>query len=144
MRNPQSDREREINGLTFDHQGNRWINKKRREQYMRLFNDLIKLSKEELEQNRYYCYKFKMHMYCPDDYISKAVVNNVVDGVYHYIASVYWSEKNIPKYLQEAYHKVKEKRGMDAKENIHSDTEPSTPLLSKFREDPNQNDFLLF
>jgi len=57
---PQSNRDREINGITFDHQGNKAINAKKKAQYLRLFEDMINSSVNDLFTNSFYRHKFSI------------------------------------------------------------------------------------
>lgn len=102
-RTPQSNREREINGMTFDREGNRGINKKKRSQYMRLFGDLIQLSIHELSNNIFYRKKFDIAYGNDDKYISSVI--STLDWCYQYLTKVYGTGK-IPKDLETGYQRA--------------------------------------
>jgi hypothetical protein len=72
---PQSNREREINGMSFDKQGNRGINAKKKSVYIRLFDDLIKFSVNDLWNNSFYRNKFKIEY--DDDGYKQSIVSTL-------------------------------------------------------------------
>lgn len=131
-RTPQSNTEREINGLSFDKDGNRWICKKRRSQYMRLFKDLAKLSKKELG-NKLSFYSFKLETHASDE-VCKAKINNVIDGIYNYILRIYGHER-FPKYLKEGYIEAKKKRPL-----IKNEKQETKNNIEKFKDEIEQKD----
>ncbi len=105
---PQSNTEREINWLTFDRNGNRALNKKKKSQYIRLLDDIVSLSLGELEDNKYYKKKFEINTFGEGYEKSIKKIQNTVLGVYARLKSVYW-ENNIPKELLELCNQAKEK-----------------------------------
>lgn len=106
MRTPQSDREREINGITIDENGNKWLNKRKRAQYMKIFNHLIKHSQDDLKRFTFYRDKFNT---LENFDICSSTTTQIIDGIYHRIARIYGTGR-IPKPLHEAYQKAKYKR----------------------------------
>lgn len=109
MRTPQSNTDREINGLTFDHTGKRALNAKKKSQYIRLLDDLISFSLHKLSDNKYYERKFKIERNKEDKSESIEKILNTIRGVYGRLKSVY-EEDNIPKDLLDMYKQAREKR----------------------------------
>jgi hypothetical protein len=104
---PQSNTDREINGMSFDHTWQRWLNTKKKSQYKRLLNDLIVLSFDELYKNSHYKEKFKIEDY---DYSSLSVtkIKNTIKGIYWRLKQIYWTGK-IPSELFKMIQDAKEK-----------------------------------
>jgi len=72
IRTPQSNTDREINGMTFDREGNRGLAVKKKTQYLRMFDDLIKYGVNDLFNNGFYCEKFKIE-YGNDSCVSSII-----------------------------------------------------------------------
>lgn len=60
MRNPQSNTDREINGMTFDREGNKGLTAKKKARYLRMFDELITCGVNDLFNNPFYREKFKV------------------------------------------------------------------------------------
>ncbi len=117
-RTPQSNTDREINGMTFDSRGNRGIDKRKKARYMRLLDDLTSMSIDELRNSEFYKYKLKLNVIFENEdgglSIYATHAKNIINGVYNYIASIYgkddFDNSRIPKDLSAALHAAKEKR----------------------------------
>lgn len=104
--NPQSNTDREINGLTFDAEGNRGISKKKKSQYMRLFEDLLQYSIWDLACNSFYKNKFKI--VCIDDNRILDILSTL-QWCHNHLVQVYGKDR-VPKDLELAYRKAVKKR----------------------------------
>jgi hypothetical protein len=73
---PQSNTDREINGLTFDINWNRWIDKKTRSRYIRLLNDLATFDLYELSSNAYY--RVNLNTSRDNELIIETIINKIL------------------------------------------------------------------
>lgn len=105
-RTPQSNTDREINGMTFDRKGNRGLAVKKKTRYLRMFDDLIKCGVNDLFNNTFYREKFKIE-YGSDNCVSSII--STINGCYNYITSVY-GKWNVPKDLENGYQRAVKKR----------------------------------
>ena len=105
-RTPQSNTEREINGICFDENGKRSLNREKQGAYRRLFRELFEKSVYELSENSYYARKFKLK----DNYEkSYKIILSTLRGVYNRIKNVYGKEE-VPKKFSEMYEQNVQKR----------------------------------
>ncbi len=106
-RTPQSNDEREINGICFDKHGKKSLNRKKQSDYKRLFGDLLEDTTQELYDNAYYRKKFKMNE-CNNEVFYPAVIATL-KGMYNRIKRVYGAE-NVPTEFTKWYEQAIKKR----------------------------------
>jgi hypothetical protein len=102
-RTPQSNTDREINGLVFDKNGKRSLNTKTQGIYKKIFNDLIKLEKNEIAYNHFY-QQFFINKNCDENRIKASL-----KGIYKYIERIYGKDR-VPKEFRELYTQAMKKR----------------------------------
>ncbi|MDD2536981.1 MAG: reverse transcriptase domain-containing protein [Candidatus Absconditabacteria bacterium] len=102
VRTPQSNNEREINGICFDEKGNKSLNKQKQGQYKRLFRELFEKGIDELKNNSYYARKFKLGNNHEADLQSIEKIKATLKGTYSRIKRVY-GEERIPKEFKELF-----------------------------------------
>lgn len=134
---PQSNTDRELNGMTFDHTGKRGIDKKKKSRYLRIFRDLHKFSIEELRQgSQFYRKKFKAGY---RDEICISTITSVMDGIYNHIRGVYGKD-NIPRDLTDAYKKAKAKwQDYPAREIAYKERKKQEEEKDKIENDGDNN-----
>ncbi|MDR0282670.1 MAG: hypothetical protein LBI53_05235 [Candidatus Peribacteria bacterium] len=106
-RTPQTNDEREINGICFDKNGKKSLNRKKQSDYKRLFGDLLEGTTQELYDNAYYRKKFKMNE--RDNEIFYATVIATLKGMYNRIKRVYGAE-TVPPEFTKWYEQAPKKR----------------------------------
>lgn len=103
---PQSNTDREINGISLDSEWNKGLNRKKKSAYKRFFEDMATASVNDLWSNNYYRYKFKIEF--GSDSCATSIISTL-KWYYAYISKVY-SEGKIPKDLEIEYQKAIKKR----------------------------------
>lgn len=108
---PQSNSDREINGISFDKDGKQWVSKKKRSEYMRIFEDIARLSIDDIENHVYYRSRFKLDRICSkwtSTVSTEEKLANILKGIFNRLVHIY-GNGYVPSYLHEAYNKAKEK-----------------------------------
>jgi len=115
---PQSNNDREINGMAFDNEGKRKLGKKKRAAYIRFFKDIYKKSLEELWENLYYRQELRPKEWDGKLNIGgleeqKAVTQRIIGklkGMWWHLIHIYEGQENINKELTKYYQKAYDKR----------------------------------